>query len=161
LLEVAGEAGGEQPFPLVARLEIVGGVLRPVEAERLAQLGVGAGQLNLVDFLLLAQHGEPDRAVQLEQAHDLVGNAGGGLHLVQLGAQAACLGARLRPEQVVDHRFELGEAGRQEVDQLAGRQIGRGAAEQVRDVQLETRRGLVEQSEADLFGNLGPVQLVP
>ena len=37
LLEIAGQACGQQPFPLVARLEMVGGILRPVETERLAQ----------------------------------------------------------------------------------------------------------------------------
>ena len=33
LLEVAGEAGGQQPLPLVARLEVVRRTLRPIESQ--------------------------------------------------------------------------------------------------------------------------------
>ena len=51
LLEIACEAGGEQPLPLVARHEAVDLLLRPIEAERLAETGVGAGDDQLVDLM--------------------------------------------------------------------------------------------------------------
>jgi hypothetical protein len=44
LLEIPGEACGQQPFPLVSGGEPIGGGLRPVQPERFAELGVGAGQ---------------------------------------------------------------------------------------------------------------------
>ena len=125
------------------------------------KLGVGAGQLDLVDADLAAQCGEADRAVQLEQAHDLGGDLARRAHLVQLGAQAPGFGARFGPEQVADHRIELGEARPQQVDQCAGSHVRRGDAEHVGDVELKPGGGLVEQSEAHLLRHVGRVELGP
>jgi hypothetical protein len=44
LLEVAREARREQPFPLVPGREAVRRRLRPVEAQRFAELRIGPGQ---------------------------------------------------------------------------------------------------------------------
>src|SRR3546814_4857372 len=44
LLEVARETGGQEPLPLILRLEAVGRALRPVEPQRLAKLGIGFGE---------------------------------------------------------------------------------------------------------------------
>ena len=51
LLEVAGQAGGQQPLPLVGGNEARDLLLRPVEPERFAEPDVGAGQGQLVDPL--------------------------------------------------------------------------------------------------------------
>ena len=37
LLEIARQAGGQQPFPLVGGLEMLGGIVRPIEPERFAE----------------------------------------------------------------------------------------------------------------------------
>ena len=79
----------------------------------------------------------------------------------ELGAQAARFLARFGAQQIVDRRVELGEARRQLRDDLARLGVGRGAAQQIGDVQLQAGRGLLEQSEADLLGHRGIVELVP
>src|SRR5205085_288230 len=65
LLEVAREAGGEQPLPLVGSDEPGDLLLRPVEAERLAEARVGAGRLELVELLAGRQRGNAEHAVEL------------------------------------------------------------------------------------------------
>src|SRR5207253_1517496 len=58
LLEVAGQAGGEQPLPLVAGREAGRRALRPVERESLAEPRIGVGQGDLVDSEALAVSGD-------------------------------------------------------------------------------------------------------
>ena len=107
------------------------------------------------------EHGEADRAVHLDQPHDPLGDRRRRAHLVQLGAQAARLGARLGPQQIVDHGVQFLEARPQQFDQRAGRHVGRGDAQHVGDVELEPRCRPLEQSEADLLGDVGRVELGP
>jgi hypothetical protein len=55
LLEIPCQPRRQQAFPLVARREAVGGDLRPIEPERLAQLRVGASEDEHVRAELLAE----------------------------------------------------------------------------------------------------------
>src|SRR5260221_11785908 len=79
LLEIAREAGRKQPLPLVGGNEAGDLLLRPVEAERFAEPGVGAGRFELVELLARRQRGDPEYAVELvqadEQADDVVAGA--------------------------------------------------------------------------------------
>ena len=68
LLEIAREAGGQQPLPLVGGNEARDLLLRPVEAERLAEPGVGAGQRELVELLARGERGDAEHAVELVTA---------------------------------------------------------------------------------------------
>ena len=157
LLEIAGEAGGEQPLPLVARLEAVGRVLRPVEAERLAELGVGAGQLDLVDADLAAQ-GRRGRSPPFSSNRRTIRRAisRGAPSSSSLLAQAAGLGRAPRSEadRRPSRRAWRGPAA-------AGRPArpascrGCGDAEQSAMCSCSPRRGLVEQLQPDLLGNVG------
>ena len=78
------------------------------------------------------------------------------------GAQAPGFGARLGPEQIVDAATRAwSRPGRSRSTISPGVEIGRGGAQQIGDVELEAGRGLLEQGEADLLGQVGLVELGP
>ena len=65
LLEIAREAGGQQPLPLVGGNEASDLLLRPIEAERFAEPGVGAGRFELVELVARSERGDAEHAVEL------------------------------------------------------------------------------------------------
>src|SRR5215203_3493874 len=68
LLEVAAQASGQQPLPLVARNEARDLLLRPIETKRFAEHGVSAGQGEFVNLATGRERGDPEDAVELKQA---------------------------------------------------------------------------------------------
>src|SRR6185312_3883697 len=79
LLEIAGETGREQPLPLIGGHEARDLLLRPVETERFAEPGVGAGRFKLVELVARGQRRDSKHAVELVKAnealHDIVARA--------------------------------------------------------------------------------------
>ena len=79
LLEVAGKAGSQQPLPLVRRNEASELLLRPIEAQRLAEPSIRARSLQFVELLARLERGDAEHAVKLveahQQAHDILAGA--------------------------------------------------------------------------------------
>jgi hypothetical protein len=117
---------------------------------------IGAGQHDLLDAELLAEHGQADAAVELEQAHDPVGQVARRADRLELSPQSARFATRLGAQQALEGGVELVEPGPQPIDDLARLHVGRGGAQQVGDMELEADRGLLEQGEPDLFGHVPP-----
>ena len=69
LFEVAREAGGQQPLPLIGGNEARDLLLRPVEAERFAKPGISARDGELVDLAARGERGDAEHAVELVEAH--------------------------------------------------------------------------------------------
>src|SRR6185312_4900021 len=79
LLEVTRQPGGKQPFPLVRGHEAGDLLLGPVEAERLAEPRVSAGDRKLVELVPRRQRRNAKHAVELvkpdESANDFLAGA--------------------------------------------------------------------------------------
>src|SRR3546814_6915808 len=69
LLKIARQAVDEQAFPRVARAHMRRERLRPVEPERLAEMGEGVRHRDLVVAAPFGEVDDADRAVELEQEH--------------------------------------------------------------------------------------------
>ena len=118
---------------------MVGRVLRPVEPQRLAQLGVGAGQLRPRRRRASgrARRARPRRSARTGGRSGRRSPRGAPISSSS-ARRLPGLGPRLGPQQIVDHRLELGEARLQQLDELArascparcsaaGRRCGAGA----------------------------------
>ena len=72
LLEVADQAGGKQPLPIVARHVARDLLLGPVDAQHLAEAGVGSGDGKLVKLLAGPKRGNAEHAVQFIEPYQPV-----------------------------------------------------------------------------------------
>ena len=130
--------------------------------ERLAELGVGAGQLDLVDAELLAEHGEPDAPLSSNRRTIRSDDARAARPSRRAAARRPLASARgSGRSRSSSAALSLARPGRSRSTISPGFMSGRGAAQQVGDVQLEAGRGLVEQSEPDLLGHVGRVERRP
>jgi len=161
LLEIARQAGGQQPLPLVGRDEAGDLLLRPVEPERFAEPGVGAGQRQLVDFLAGGERGDSEYSVELVQAdqaaHDLVACAerdqavaASGGFVADFGANELGRGDRNLAHPRLQHRAQLRHAN-----------LAAGGAQHVGEVRADGRGGDREQLDTHGFGEVGFLHLHP
>ena len=76
LLEIAGEACGQQPLPLIAGYVARDLLLGPIKSKRFAKARVGASRFKLVDLLARGERSDAEHAVELiepdENAHDVI-----------------------------------------------------------------------------------------
>src|SRR5437763_4852933 len=148
LLEVAREPGGEQPLPLVGGDEAGDLLLRPIEPQRLAEAGVGAGCLELIELLPRRQRGDSEHAVELveayQEADDIVACAQRDQPVAACGGFILDLGA----DELGSGRGNLAHARLEQRAELVDAGLAAAGTKHVGQVRADARRGNREQLNA-------------
>ena len=151
LFEIACQAGGEQPLPLIARHEARDLLLRPVEPEGFAELGVGVGQLQFVNFAARGKRYDPEYAVQFEQANQAAHDFLAGAESDQSISPGRRFVAHFGADQLGRGGRNLARGRREHGDQIADFALRPGRAKNVRDMAPNRFGGDLEQLDADGF----------
>src|SRR6185437_9895086 len=134
LLEIAGQPGRQQPLPLIGGNEPRDLLLRPIEAERLAEARVGAGQFELIEMLAGGKSGDSENAVELieanQQADDVIACA----KREQPVAASDGLVADLGPDQPRRCSGDLAHSGLEQRAKLLDAGLSARGAQDIGDV---------------------------
>src|SRR5690349_14477528 len=154
LLEIAGEARGQKPLPLIAGDKAGDLLLRPIEPERFAEASVGAGRFELVEVLARGERGDAEDAVELIKAnknpHDVVACTERDQSIAPRDGFVAHLGA----DELGCRRRDLAHAGLEQSAELVDPRLASARAEHVGDMRPNARRSDREELDADRRGKL-------
>ena len=161
LLEIARQAGGQQPLPLVGGDEARDLLLRPVEAERLAEPGVGASHRELVDLAARGERGNPEHAVELVQADEPADDVLACAERDQSVAPGGGFVAHLRADQLGRGSRILRTPGSSSVHSVPTLVSPPAARRMSERCDADACRGDREQLDADRFGQRVLLNLAP